>query len=367
MSLIRSTLAAVQSGRLRTPLASALRYLLVPLSLIYWMTVAVRNLLYRSSVLESKRCSGKVISIGNITTGGTGKTPVTLMLANWLKSRDLPFAVLSRGYHSPSEKDSLVFNSSTSVSNNVVGDEIALLARKLPDTWFGVGQDRLHNIKTLREKRDIGIFLLDDGFQHRRLFRDYDIVLLDASNPFGNGWLLPAGNLREPLPSLARADIILITRVESCTLAELAALKEKLRKYVDVKRIFEVKTAISRLYDFATSETVELNKLSQSKCAAFCGIGNPDSFTQLLVANGITVNQSIVFDDHHCYSEADLVLLRRMLTNGSCDLLLTTEKDAVKLPHDGFARGSCAVVEISVALVERNDIFWGKIAEVLAC
>jgi tetraacyldisaccharide 4'-kinase len=367
MSQIRSILAAMQSGRLRTPLATALRYLLVPLSLIYRAVVALRNLLYRSRVLRSKRCSGKVISIGNITTGGTGKTPVTLMLANWLNSRNLSFAVLSRGYQSQSEKGSLVFNNSASVSNDVVGDEIVLLARRLPDIWFGVGQDRMRNIKILQEQHDIGIFLLDDGFQHRRLFRDYDIVLIDASNPFGNGWLLPAGNLREPLSSLARADLILITRVESRTPAELATLKEKLRKYVDVTRVFEVKTTISRLYDFATSELVELNNLSQRKCAAFCGIGNPDSFTQILMANEITVNQSIVFDDHHCYTEADLAMLHRKLTDGMCDLLLTTEKDAVKLPRDAFARGSCAVVEISVAFAEREDIFWGKIAEVLAC
>jgi len=367
MSLIRSTLAAVQSGRLRTPLATALRFLLVPLSPVYWTVVASRNFLYKCGVLRPKRCSGKVISVGNITTGGTGKTPVTLMLANWLKSHNLPFAVLSRGYQSPSEKGSLVFNSSASVSNNVVGDEIALLARKLPGVWFGVGRDRVHNIKTLQERQDIGIFVLDDGFQHRQLFRDYDIVLIDASNPFGNGWLLPAGNLLEPLSSLARADIVLITRVESSTPAELAVLKESLRKYADVKRIFEIRTTISRLYDFATREPVELNAISQRKCAAFCGIGNPDSFTQLLVVNGITVNQSIVFDDHHCYSEADLASLRKMLADGSCDLLLTTEKDAVKLPPDDFVRGSCAVVEIAVALVECEDIFWRKVAEVLAC
>ena len=194
-----------------------------------------------------------------------------------------------------------------------------------------------------------------------------DIVLIDAMNPFGNGWPLPSGNLREPLSSLARADLILITRVESRRQQHLAALKDRIRKYVDVTRVFEVKTTISRLYDFATSEPVTLNELLQRKCAAFCGIGNPDSFTQLLVANGITVNQSIVFDDHHCYSDADLVSLRRKLTDGMCDLLLTTEKDAVKLPRDAFARGSCAVVEISVAFAEREDIFWGKIAEVLAC
>jgi tetraacyldisaccharide 4'-kinase len=367
MSTIKTTFATIQSGRPKTLLAAAVRYLLVPLSLIYRTGVASRNLLYKSGVSRPKRCSGKVISIGNITTGGTGKTPVTLMIANWLKSRGLPFAVLSRGYQSPSEKGGIVFSSSASVSSSVVGDEIALLARKLPDTWFGVGRDRLRNIKILWEKHDIGIFLLDDGFQHRKLFRDYDIVLLDASNPLGNGWLLPAGNLREPMSSLARADVVLITRVESSTSARLAALKDKLHRFVDKERIFEVKTLIARLYDFASAESVELSGLSSRKCATFCGIGNPDSFTQLLAANGVTVNQSIVFDDHHCYTEADLGMLRGMLTNGSCDLLLTTEKDAVKLPRDGFARGSCVVVEISVGLAERDDIFWGKIVEVLTC
>jgi tetraacyldisaccharide 4'-kinase len=367
MSTIRTTFAGVQSGRLQTPLAAALKFLLLPLSLIYWIAVTVRNLLYRSRVLESKRCSGKVISIGNITTGGTGKTPVTLMLANWLKLQGLPFAILSRGYHSPSEKSGFVFNSSVSISNKIVGDEIALLARKLSNTWFGVGRNRLLNIKTLQEKHDIGIFLLDDGFQHRLLVRDYDIVLIDASNPFGNGWLLPAGNLRESLHSLARADVVLITRAESCLPAALATLKEKLQRFVDKARIFEVKTAMTRLYDFASGESVELDRLSQRKCAAFCGVGNPDSFTQLLDANGVTVYQSIVFDDHHCYSKADLAMLNKLLKDGSCDLLLTTEKDAVKLPRDSFDHGNCAVIEIAVAIPERGDIFWGKIAEVLAC
>lgn len=136
---------------------------------------------------------------------------------------------------------------------------------------------------------------------------------------------------------------------------------------MDEERIFEIRTLISRIYDLATSQPVELDALSQRKCATFCGIGNPDSFTQLLTANGITVNQSIVFDDHHSYSEADLVSLRRMLSDGKCNMLLTTEKDAVKIPRDGFAPGSCVVVEISVAVAEHDDIFWGKIAEVLAC
>jgi tetraacyldisaccharide 4'-kinase len=367
MLKMRSRIAAMQSGKPRTWMSRLLQFLLLRVGYTYWFVIALRNLFYRIGLLNAKRSGGKVISIGNITTGGTGKTPVTLMIGHWLNSRNVPFAILSRGYRSSSEKKGLIFNSSTLLSPDVVGDEISLAALKLPGVWFGIGRNRLRNIRALQADHDIKTFLLDDGFQHRQLHRDLDIVLIDAMNPFGNGWPLPAGNLREPLSSLARADLLLITRVESITSAELAVLKEKLSKYVDEKRIFEVKTTISRLYDFATSKQVELNKLSQRQCATFCGIGNPNSFTQLLMANGIMVNQSIIFDDHHCYSEADLALLRGIPADGKCSMLLTTEKDAIKIPRDGFAPDCCAVVEISVALAEREDIFWGKVAEVLTC
>jgi tetraacyldisaccharide 4'-kinase len=367
MSKMRSRIAAMQSDKPRTRKSRFLQFLLLRVSFTYWFGIAVRNLLYRIGILNAKRSGAKVASIGNITTGGTGKTPVTLMLARWLKSRNVLFAILSRGYRSQSERKGLVFNSQAPPPATAVGDEISMIAQKLPGVWFGIGRDRLRNIRTLQADQGIQTFLLDDGFQHRQLHRDLDIVLIDATNPFGNGWPLPSGSLREPLSSMTRADIILITRTESVTPAELASLKERLGQYLDEKRVFEVKTTLSRLHDFATSEPVELKELTQRKCIAFCGIGNPDSFTQLLAANRITVNESIVLDDHHCYSNADLVMLRRKLTNGTCDLLLTTEKDAVKLPRDGFIRGSCAVVEISVAVAEHEDIFWGKVAEVLAC
>jgi tetraacyldisaccharide 4'-kinase len=367
MSKVRSRIAAMQAGKPRTRKSRFLQFLLLRVSFTYWFGIAVRNLLYRIGILKAKHCRGKVISIGNITTGGTGKTPVTLMLADWLKSRDMPFAILSRGYRSPSESKGLIFNASTPPPYDIVGDEVSMLAKKLPGVWFGIGRDRISGIKTIETNHNIYTFLLDDGFQHRQLYRNLDIVLIDAMNPFGNGWLLPSGNLREPLSSLARADLILLTRAESRTPAELETLKGQLSKHVDVSRIFEVKTTISRLYDYTSDEWVELNELARRKCISFCGIGNPDSFTQLLMANGITLNQSIVFDDHHCYSEADLALLRRLLSDEKCDLLLTTEKDAVKLPCDSFARDCCTVVEISVAVAERGDIFWGKVAEVLAC
>lgn len=194
----------MQSDKPRTRTLRFLQFLLLRVSFTYWFGIAVRNLFYRIGILNAKHSGGKVVSIGNITTGGTGKTPVTLMLARWLRSRDVPFAILSRGYRSPSEKKGLVFNASTPPPHDVVGDEISLLAQKLPGVWFGIGRNRLRNIRTLEIDRSIHTFLLDDGFQHRQLHRDLDIVLIDAMNPFGNGWPLPSGNLREPMSSLAR-------------------------------------------------------------------------------------------------------------------------------------------------------------------
>jgi tetraacyldisaccharide 4'-kinase len=318
-------------------------------------------------MFHAKRCGGKVISVGNITTGGTGKTPVTLMIAQWLKSRNTSFAVVSRGYRSPVEKSGLVFNSTSNPADEIAGDEISLLARKLPNTWFGIGRDRFRSIKTLQSDYQIGVFVLDDGFQHWQLHRDLDIVLVDAVNPFGNGWPLPSGNLREPVSALKRADIVIITRTESVTVDALAALRIRIREHVATDRIFETRTVLSVIRDLDLGRPIDMSTLKSQKCIAFCGIGNPLGFVRLLTANGIDVNRSITFDDHHRYTRDDIAALREMLADGSADMLLTTEKDAVKLPSDAFDTGKCGVVEITIAFADREDIFWHKIAEVLAC
>ncbi len=367
MSKVRTHIASMQSDRARSGPSRFVQFLLSRASFSYWLGIGIRNLLYWLGVLRAKHCGGRVISVGNITTGGTGKTPITVMLADWLKSRRVPFAILSRGYRSRSEKQGLVFNSSTSPSSDVVGDEISLLARTLPGVWFGIGRNRLRNIRVLQKSHGIQTFLLDDGFQHRRLQRDLDIVLVDGTNPFGNGWPLPSGSLREPISSLKRADLVVITRTESMEPSALTALKDRIARVAKTDRIFAAKTVISRLYDAATKRTVNISTLAGRKCIAFSGIGNPDSFTRLLAVNGIAVERSLVFEDHHRYTGGDIALLRALVANLSCDLLLTTEKDLVKLPVDAFPAGSCLAVEISIVIAERADIFWGKIAEVLTC
>jgi tetraacyldisaccharide 4'-kinase len=367
MTGARSTLAAIQSGRLRTFPALLLRFALIRVSAVYWCMVALRHLFYRLPLAKTRDCPGKVISIGNLTTGGTGKTPVTAMIGNWLDSRGAHYAILSRGYRSASEHEGAIADSATVQAQPVAvfGDEVSLLADKLRKTWFGVGKNRRKNAEILYSQHGAGVFLLDDGFQHLALHRDCDIVLIDAVHPFGNGHLLPAGSLREPQSSLSRADLVIITRTESVSSAELIKLNETLSRYLGQDQIFEVRTVINRFYDFATRETVTLQ--AGRTFLGFCAIGNPDGFVQLLKSCKVDLEDCISFDDHHQYTERDVIGLRERLSKGNHRMLVTTEKDAVKLPRDSFEPERCAVVEISIAFAARGDIFWGKLAEVLAC
>jgi tetraacyldisaccharide 4'-kinase len=188
----------MQSGRDTATPAQIVRILFMPLGWVFALVVLIRNLACDLHLLRRRRLPGRVISIGNISTGGTGKTPVTQFLAETLKSAGLGPAILSRGYKPAYAHSDLVFNSGQVEQENIdwLADEVVLLARRLPGFWFGVGADRYRNGLRLAERHGISLFLLDDGFQHRRLFRDLDIVLIDATWPFGNGRLLPAGNRR---------------------------------------------------------------------------------------------------------------------------------------------------------------------------
>ncbi|MEE9234788.1 MAG: tetraacyldisaccharide 4'-kinase, partial [Candidatus Acidoferrales bacterium] len=194
-----------------------LRWLLWPLEVLYRIFLRARAAAYGRGWLRRERLPGKVVSVGNLTVGGTGKTPMVIHLARWLRQRGLHVAVLTRGY-GRREHQPLVINGLGQVSqyrSELMGDEAILLARRLPDVTIGIGADRValgRRIVEMESPRPPEVFLLDDGFQHLRVARDLDLVLVDARNPFGNGAVLPAGPLREPRRALARADVIVLTR-----------------------------------------------------------------------------------------------------------------------------------------------------------
>jgi tetraacyldisaccharide 4'-kinase len=369
MTPVKAFFADLQSGRDRSVVAIAVSYLLYPMSLIYALMLLIRRASYTFGVCKIRGLPGRVICVGNITTGGTGKTPVTMLLADWLAAHGAQFAILSRGYRSAYERRGITFNSSSLTDSQAIalGDEVALMARRLPNTWFGIGKNRFQSGVALKEQHDINLFLLDDGFQHIQLKRDCDLVLIDATTPIGNGFLLPAGSLREPLASLRRAHLVLITRAELVSPRALDSLKAILTKCQPADHIFTLRTSLNRVYDLITGEAVAMSALRGKGLFAFSGIGNSASFASLLSAAGLNAVDHRAFDNHHVYSNDDLSLILGQLHSRDCDLLITTEKDAVKLPRDWVRAGECLVAQISLAFEEREDIFWGKIAEVTGC
>jgi tetraacyldisaccharide 4'-kinase len=238
-----------------------------------------------------------VVSIGNITTGGTGKTPVTRWLAEKLIAAGLRPAVLLRGYKG--------------------GDEQKLLQSQLPSIPVHANPSRIDGAQEVLKTEKIDLFILDDGFQHRKIHRDFDLVLIDASNPFGFGHVLPRGLLREPMDGLSRAHAFLITHAELGCLPEI---EQTLRRFNPDAPIYRSRHVATGLQD-----------LSGQKVLVFCGIGNPSSFLKQIESTGATIVNSRAFNDHHQYSAEDLTNLRNRARMAGAEALVTTEKDWVKL------------------------------------
>lgn len=301
---------------------------------LYYLGDKINKAMKKSVKLEK----AKVVSIGNVSTGGTGKTPATVYFAELLKSEDYRIGILSRGYGGTLVKKGAVISDGKKIfySAKDSGDEPALLAENLPGVPVAVGQKRSDSGKLLQKKYKCNLFLLDDGFQHYALHRDVDIVLIDATNPFGNGHLLPHGILREPLDALRRSDIIILTKTNQATPAELENLEAKLKELSGHQMIFLAShkpEGFVRLPDdgqpFNRSISKKLSLVKKKKIWAFSGIGSHRSFENTLFALGAAEVQSISFRDHHSYSEKDVEnILRRVDPD---EILITTEKDWVKL------------------------------------
>jgi tetraacyldisaccharide 4'-kinase len=302
-----------------------LRVLLWPLSLLYGEISRFRAWLYAKQILKQKRLGKRVISIGNLTVGGTGKTPMVIWLAERLLQGGNRVGILTRGYKG---------SAGTS-------DEIELMKFRLQNrASFGVGADRFAQGKRLEPSVDV--FLLDDGFQHLALARDIDVLLIDASQPLARQALLPTGRLREPASAMSRADILVFTRTE--TVAGSAAAIEKLPD-------FPVFSAATRLLGFRRLgpdiQILSLQQLGDGPFYAFCGIGNPRAFFQDLQNWNIPLADRCEFPDHHRYDTRDARELEEAARRARAKALLTTEKDAQNLNSVEFA-----TTPVYVALID---------------
>ena len=301
---------------------------LAPASFCYFLIVSIRNFLYNTGLMKSEKLAAFVISIGNLTTGGTGKTPVTSAIANHFIGLNKKVAVISRGYGGKlSSKNTNIISDgeNTFFTADMAGDEPFWIAENSKGTVVITGKDRATSGKLAVEKFGCEVLLLDDGFQHRRVQRDLDIVLVDCVNKFGNGFLLPAGPLRESLNGIKRADKIVVVNKNSFT--EKAEHLQKLfaQKYGKNTSICEF--IAGEIYDIQTNQPVNEIKTA----FVFSGIAQPESFFKLIEQKGINQVVQKTYNDHYLYTQNDIELIVADSVIKGIDAIITTEKDAVKI------------------------------------
>lgn len=304
----------LMSGEARGIGPAILRGLLRCFEPFYALAVRTNNGLYDHGIRKVHRLERPVVSVGNITTGGTGKTPAVQWIARKLLMAGHRPASLLRGY---------------TVGNATKSDEATLLEQSL-QIPVRANPDRVSAGRALiAQHPEVDVILLDDGFQHRRVHRDLDLVLIDATNPLGYGHVLPRGMLREPLSGLHRADVLILTRSDLASAQGLTQIEERLRRYNQSAPILRCRHKITALVN--GSVTLPIEDLRARRIFSFCGLGNPTAFHQDLANVGAIDPGHRWFGDHHNYSRAEIDILTERAQEAGAEMMVTTEKDWVKI------------------------------------
>jgi tetraacyldisaccharide 4'-kinase len=324
---------------------SRIRLLLWPVSLFWGAAVRLRAALFRWRIRKPARLSGVVISVGNLTAGGTGKTPMVVWIAERLRAEGKRVGILTRGYRSRPDI----------AAGEPQSDEVAIYRERLvPHANLGVGPNRFANGLILA-RHGVEWFLLDDGFQHQQLARDVDIVLIDATDPFGGNHLLPAGLLREPKSALARADIVVVTRSD-----QALGIETVVRRYTTAP-IFYATVELLDVFPFpGQSQAQSSIDWRIEKLFAFCGIGNPEAFFNDLNRWGFQVVGHAGFSDHHKYSQVEASKLEEQAKQSGAKALICTEKDVFNLRGITFSGMPIGFARISMR-VRDADKFWAAV------
>ena len=315
-----SSIRAMLEGQKKGVFAASLRVVLLPFSYIYSSIMKLRNKAYFGNWIVRSRAPLPVISVGNISVGGTGKTPFVIMLCRLLKSMQIKPGILIRGYKAKNPNES---------------DEVTLYRNLLPEVKVYPGKNRV--LSSMEAVKDgVDVLVLDDGFQHLKLMRNMDIVLIDARTPFGGGRVIPGGMLRESLDSLKRATMFVLTRVDQVSADALERLQKDLKQYAPNVTVLQSSHRPSRFYDM-TGKSHDLQELVGLRVVAISGIGQPEAFAQTLTELGADVREVVAFPDHNEYTAAQL---SKALSKVDQTLVpIITEKDAVKLNQilsDGY-------------------------------
>lgn len=305
--------------------------LLYPASLGYRLAVYSRNRFYDFNLLSSRQASVPVICVGNLTVGGTGKTPMVSWLTEYFNRQGKKVAILTRGYKRSGSQKPLILLPDAGSQHEVskLGDEAAMLHARHPQAALVLDADRSRGTRTICSRWQPDIIIMDDGFQHRRLRRSVNIVMIDSQRLFGNGLLLPAGPLREPISALQRADLVVFNKFDAHH-TYFAKKSRKVFDFISPTRLFTASYQLRSLYNLKQpSRLLTVDQLQGKRILAFAGIANPDYFFQQLENIGIKLQGTLPFADHMSYDRKSLQKISQ--TAAGCQLTVTTAKDAVKI------------------------------------
>ena len=327
---------AVMSGAESGPIGSLARAGLWLASVPYGAAVSMRNRQFDANRREIHRCGVPVISAGNLTAGGTGKTPLVCLLANWFRERQIRVAILSRGY-GRGEQD---FN-----------DEAMELHQRLPDVPHLQDPDRVKSATIAVEELESQVLIMDDGFQHRRLHRDLDLVVVDASCPFGHGHLLPRGLLREPVKNVRRADLVVLSRCSTVDEAAIGKIEASIRRYAADLPIVRSDHSPTRLLEHP-HHWLPIETLHGARVAAISAIGNPSAFEETVMQCGANLVAHQRLPDHDPFDPATVAELRQWIASldHEVDRVVCTHKDLVKLRADRLGGKPVAAVMIDLTM-----------------
>lgn len=337
---------------------------LLILSVCYGGIMRLRARMYEKDLFSIKSLPCRVISIGNLVAGGTGKTPMTILVARRLKELGCRVAVVSRGYRGRMEAGGGTVSDGRTllVGPDEAGDEPVLMARLLPGVPVVVGRRRYQAGMLAVERFDPEVIVLDDAFQHLGLKRDLNLVLLDRRSPLGNGYILPRGLLREPLSALRRADAIIFTRSDEADLSDHAGF---LPAGLEIFHTIHVPVVRYGVGGSVLDEGLDWSSLKDRTAVAFCGLADNTQFFDQLEKNGILLAHRFPFADHHRYETDDLHRIAEAAQTNGADLLVTTFKDFVKVENRHDWPVPVVAVDVAIGLISDEPRFLGMLSRTL--
>jgi tetraacyldisaccharide 4'-kinase len=334
------------TGKNKTVFGIILKFFLFFLSFLFFLGVKARFFMYKFGLLRSVGLSAPVISIGNLTWGGTGKTPLVEAILIYMSSKGLKTALLTRGYGQ---------------------DEDRLISSKLPDISVIKGKKRAYNAVNFQKKHNPDIFVIDDGFQHLKIKRDIDIVTINATQPFGNRLLIPAGILREPIGALRRAHIAMITKSDLVSEQSLSALKSRIKNISPDIDIFCSRHTPNFFYT-ANGEKKPLEYIKDKNIICVSGLADNDAFIKAIRRLRARVCRNLSYIDHYSYSDHDLSELKNISQNCNLNIAVTTEKDWVKLKYLKLSilEKDIEFLILRIELeVDKDEAFYSRLSAVL--